>query len=59
MPIVETALGILAVFAKPIADLIEAGLADNYDAEKEKQAILNFQNALYEERLRRMMQSPR
>lgn len=50
---------ILAALAAPLANLIEAAFADDYDADAERQAMLNFQRAIFDERLKRRLASPR
>lgn len=56
---IEAAIAILGALAGPLSKLIEVGLADDYDAEAERKALLDFQRALFEERLKRRMKQPR
>lgn len=51
-------LAILTAVAGPLEKLIEASLADTYDAEVEKQAMLDLTRALYDERLKRALAEP-
>lgn len=50
---------ILAALSGPIAKLIEVVLSDIYDAEAERQAMLDLQAAIYQERLKKALTAPR
>lgn len=48
----------LAAIAGPLAQLIESMIADTYDQEKEKQALLNLERAAADERMRQALLKP-
>lgn len=52
-------LELLAALVVPLTKLLEVAFINDYDAEAERQALLNLQRAMFEERLRRRLAQPR
>lgn len=55
MPIAEAIVKVLMLLAEPLAKLIENAASDDYDPEVERQALLNMERKLADERLKRLL----
>jgi len=46
---------VLAILAAPIAELVKVALADDYDAEAERQALLQASRAVADYRMKKLL----